>query len=525
MESSCVHHTVLPHTSKLFADFVYHFDAVKRYYSGSPADPESYAAAASALRFPDQRRAQLISALGEQNAGNPALDVLAEPGAVAVVTGQQVGLFSGPAYTIYKAVTAAKLARRLTERGIPAAPVFWLATEDHDFEEINHCWVFNRENQPVRMEVPGTNPTHQPVGEISIAEPPVGALRETLREFPFADEVMALVEEAYAPGASFGASFAALLKRLLPQCGLLYMDPMHASVRAMAAPLLREALAAAPDLTRMLLDRNRELGEGGYHAQVHVEDHTSLVFLLENGRRLTLHRHNGEYAVNGRKFSTAELAERADQLSPNALLRPVVQDYILPTVAYVGGPAELAYLAQSEVIYRALLGRMPVAVPRAGFTLLDARSAKLMRRYDLKIQDFFRGEGCLCGQLALKLIPPGVSGTFGETKLQVTDRLDELEAALLSFDQTLAAAFDKSRRKIMHQLAKIEQKTGREAFRREERAAQDAASLCGLVYPQKHLQERFYSILPFLARHGIDLPARLYDQVHPDCPDHMLVVV
>src|SRR4029077_18472137 len=167
---------------------------------------------------------------------------------------------------------------------------------------------------------------------------------------------------------------------------------MAEPIRRLAAPLLHDAVAGAPVLKQKLLDRNKELTEAGYHAQVHVDAQTSLVFLLENGRRQTLRRQNGHYMVGGRIVPAAELESRADHLSPNALLRPVVQDYILPTVTYVGGPAELAYLAQSEVIYRELLGRQPVAMHRAGFTIVDARSRKLLERYDLCLPDFFHGE-------------------------------------------------------------------------------------------------------------------------------------
>ncbi len=190
-----------------------------------------------------------------------------------------------------------------------------------------------------------------PVGEIPIDRSPVDALREALRDFPFGDETATLVENAYAPGRTFGSAFFHLLRQVLSSQDLLFLDPMHPASRRLAAPLLREAIEAAPDLTARVLDRNRELTEAGYHAQVYLDEHTSLVFLLEDGRRLTLHRQNGEYSINGRRFSTGDLAARAEQLSPNALLRPVVQDYMLPTVAYVGGPAELAYLAQSQVIY------------------------------------------------------------------------------------------------------------------------------------------------------------------------------
>ena len=148
----------------------------------------------------------------------------------------------------------------------------------------------------------------------------------------------------------------------------------------------------ARDLHAKLLERNRELEAAGYHAQVHVEAKTSLVFLLEGERRITLRRQNGDYASKDRHYSAAELMDLAEQLSPNALLRPVVQDYMLPTVAYVGGPAELAYMAQSQVLYEDLLQRMPVMLARGGFTLLDARTAKLMEQYGLTLPDLFHGE-------------------------------------------------------------------------------------------------------------------------------------
>ena len=516
MEASCLRHTELPHTTRLFSDFTYQFERVRRFYDHAPHDPESYRAAARAVDFPEERRAALVSALRQQNGDSPALDALAQPGALAVVTGQQVGLFSGPAYTIHKALTAAKLAGRLSAAGIPAVPVFWLATEDHDFAEVNHCWAFDTAHQPSRIEVAPVNHSSQPVGDIPIQGNPVESLRKSLAGFPFAEETVALAEQAYAPGQTFGSAFQSLLGRLLGSHGLLYLDPMHPAVRRLAAPLLRQAVEAAAELKARVLERNRELEAAGYHAQVHVDEQTSFVFLLENGRRLTL---------DGGRVSDQELSDRAEQLSPNALLRPVVQDYILPTVASVGGPAEVAYLAQAQVIYRTLLGRMPVAVHRSSATLLDARSAARLERYGLRLPDLFRGPEQVREQIAQKLVPPALSGAFDQTRAETGRLLENLDAGLARFDVTLAAAFETSRRKILYQLEKIERKTAREAFRRSERATRDAALLSGLVYPHRHLQERFYTILPFLARHGRELIDRLYDAIQLDCPDHRVLVV
>jgi bacillithiol biosynthesis cysteine-adding enzyme BshC len=307
---------------------------------------------------------------------------------------------------------------------------------------------------------------------------------------------------------------------------LLFVDPLDESVRHLAAPLLQDVIRHDDSLHDNLIERGKQLEAAGYHAQVHVEAKTSLVFLLDGQRRTTLRRQNGEYAAKEAKYSAVELIDRAEQLSPNALLRPVVQDYVLPTVAYVGGPAELAYMAQSEVLYRELLGRMPVMVSRGGFTLLDTHTAKLMERYQLTLPAFFHGQDLVQETIARTLVPPTLTEEFSEVRRTVSQSVQRLRDDLAGFDQTLAAAVNKSAAKILYQLSKIERKTARETLKRNERAAADAGAMCGLIFPDKHLQERHYSILPFLAQHGVgDLMDTLYQHVRLECPDHQVLVV
>jgi bacillithiol biosynthesis cysteine-adding enzyme BshC len=524
MRCSCVRQIELPNTTRLAADVFYNPDRCARFYRHPLRDLESFRAAAAEIRIPSERRAALVSALRAQNPGSPALERLAEPGTVAVVTGQQVGLFGGPSYTIYKALHAARLAEWLTAGGLPAVPVFWLATEDHDFAEVDHVWVFNADHRPAKVEA-ARSAGAQPVGGVALASPPVSQLRAAMDGLPFRDEVAALVEEAYHPGAAMGAAFGGLLRRLLERFDILQVDPMLAQFRELAAPSLRQAVEAAPDLSARVLKRGRELAAAGYHAQVHVEEHTSFFFLLEDGKRLTLRRTGTDYIVNGRRISGRELMDRAAALSPNALLRPVVQDSMLPTVAYIGGAAEIAYLAQSAVLYDAVLGRMPVAVPRSGFTIVDQRSQKAIDRFGLGLADFFHGEEALRQRMAATLVPPSLVGAMRDTSAAVEAAVDGLRAAMAGFDPTLARALDRGAGKIRYQLAKIQRKAAREALVRDARAARQAASLYGLIYPQRHLQERLYSILPFLARHGLDLIERIYECIELECPDHRVLVV
>jgi bacillithiol biosynthesis cysteine-adding enzyme BshC len=525
MDCSCIRQTELPGTSRLFADFTYHPDRVSAFYPWATRGGEAYAEAAQQIDFPDERRAALLASLREQNGDSPLLDRLSRPGTVAVVTGQQVGFLSGPAYTIYKALTAVALAERLTARGIDAVPVFWLATEDHDFAEVNHAWVFNQDHQPSRLDAVASPQPNQPVGGIPLGSFDWSQLKSALGDLPFADDVVKLATDAYAPGATLGQAFRRLVSAILGEHRLLYVDPLADSIRALAAPLLREAVIAEPQLNQKLLERNRELIAAGYHAQVHVEAQTSLVFLLENGRRQNLRRQNGHYIAAGRILQPSDIAARAEHLSPNALLRPVVQDFILPTIAYVGGPAELAYLAQSQVIYSELLGRQPVALHRAGFTLVDARSRKVMERYGICVPDFFHGEEALRARIAAKLVPPALQQLLAETQDTAMGAINRLAEELERFDPTLAKAAARSRRKMEHQVRKIAGKAARHILQRDEIATRTAATLTGLLYPHKHLQERLYSILPLLAEHGPDLAARIYEHVQLDCPDHQLVTV
>ena len=528
MKAACLRNSSLPGTSQLFSHFLYDFDRVRPFYGQSYLDPASYARAAAQINFPAERRAAIVEALREQNGDSEALRRLAQPGTVAVVTGQQVGLFGGPAYTIYKAQTAVALAERLTAEGIPAVPVFWLATEDHDFPEINHAYTYDAAHQPHRLSVEGEPALPMPVGGIVPPYYPLDALAATFTGGAYADEVAAMVRQAYAPGRSLGEAFFALMRALMPDSGLLYLDPLRASYRAVAAPFLAAAIERSEELGAALAARNAELTAAGYHAQVHVEDSTSLFFLLEKGPRGAFSqrkafKRNGTTFISGKeKFATAELAVRAASLSPNALLRPVMQDFTLPTVAYVGGPGEIAYFAQSEALYRRLLGRMPVITARSGFTLIDSRCGKLLSRYGLQVPDVF-GEEKLQERISRQLVPAALQANIAAAKSETEQRLDRLNADLAQFDPTLAKALGKSRAKIVHHFARIEAKTLREALRRDTRAASEAAYLSGSIYPDAHLQERHYTILPFLAEHGFELIHNLREHIHLDCPDHIVV--
>jgi bacillithiol biosynthesis cysteine-adding enzyme BshC len=390
-----------------------------------------------------------------------------------------------------------------------------MATEDHDFAEVNHTWVFNGDGQTARVGVESAASGQRPAGGYAV-EPPIDELRNAMSGFEHSGAVLDAVQFAYKPGGTMGAGFRSLVLDLLKRVGVLVLDPLDPAIRAIGAPLLADAVKRAPELKTALLARCQELTAAGYHSQVLVEEKTSLFFLFEKGERKTLRLKDAE---------CASLADRASEVSPNALLRPVWQDFMLPTVAYVGGPGELAYFAQSAVLYEKLLGRMPVVLPRACFTVLDARAEKLLRKFGLNLKDVLVKKDELHARIAKQLVPAALEAQFTRTAAQTALGLDELSTSLEAFDPTLAAALSKSRSKVLWQIEKLRRKTERETLRRDARASADAAYLRGLLYPEDHLQERLHSILPFLAKYGLDLIDRLYAEVKPDCPDHRVLTL
>jgi bacillithiol biosynthesis cysteine-adding enzyme BshC len=525
MKTQCIPHSRLPGTTALFADYLSDFERLKGFYRHNSNDPQSIRDAAAQADIPLERRRAVVSAMRRINGDSPSLDLLAQPGTVAIVSGQQVGLFGGPCYTLYKALTAIKLARQLTDQGIPAVPIFWLATEDHDLAETDHCWLFGLDRRPRRVSARVKGLTGQPVGSLVLDSVPLDELKATLDGLPYADDVVERVVAAYQPGRTMGEAFRALLSDLLGDRGLLFFDPLDPQIREIAAPFLLNAFERSDELSQAILARDAELKSAGYHSQVLVEPQSSLFLHLENGRRVALRRHDGAYFHDAHRYAPGELEADPAALSPNALLRPVMQDYLLPTAAYIGGPAEVAYFAQSEVLYSRLLGRMPVAVPRSGFTLLDERAYAMLNRFDLTLLDCLQPEENVRERIAAKLLPANLQRVFDEAGTAVLQSTEHLCATLDAFDPTLGAAMRKSAIKMQYQLDKNRSKAAREALRREKRATENAAKLSGLLYPERHLQERLYSFLPLLAWQGMDLIETLYENTYRSCPDHLLMTL
>lgn len=533
MAADCLPASKLPHTSRLFTAFVEDFPRVAGYYAHPPTLAGALAAAREAC-LPEPSRRALAAVLGEQNARFGGGEATArsierlERGAAVVATGQQVALFGGPAYTFYKALTAAALAGRMTAAGTDAVAVFWLAAEDHDLAEVNHCWLIGREGlERIAVQTPEAEAGRR-VGRIALGEDVAAAVGRAaaLLAGPAADEVATALAEAYRPGETFSSAFARLLARLLGPRGVILLDPLEARLAALAAPVYQRAIGEHTALTRELLARTRELERAGLHAQVKVTENSTLLFLDVEGRRLPVRVRNGRFVAGGATLSEAELLARleaaAADFSGNVLLRPVVQDALLGSAAVVAGPAEVAYFAQAERVYRRLLGRMPAIVPRAGFTLVPPEAARLLGRYGLSVAEVFGGRQRLRARLERQVLPKSLARRFDAGERQLRALAEKLRGPLGTLDKTLLGALTTAESKMLYQWSKLRGKAARaENFRtgvldRHERLLAD------WLYPNKGLQERTLSLLPLLARGGAGLLERLAAEAAADAWQHRI---
>src|SRR6266849_3403726 len=502
----------LRHQPKVFLEYLNHFEKVKSFYVHPPAMP-AVTRVARKLDYPGERRAEVTSILRKQNialgAGAETLSNLdrLEKGAVAVVSGQQVGLFSGPAYSVYKALTAVQIAEELTRGGIPAVPVFWMATEDHDVEEIRHATWFDQEKL-IRFELPANTESFQPVGRIALGaeiEPLVQEAVELLAN-QGSDLLAQYLIESYRPEETYGSAFGKLFARLFAQQGLILMDPLDSGLHKVAAPLYQHALADRDALNEKLLQRGKDLDRAGFDAQVKVTSRSTLLFHIGDGLRQVVTASAGKFEAGEKPWARDELVHMThtepQNFSPNALFQPVVQDYLLPTVACIAGPAEISYFAQSEVVYRRLLGRMPVMLPRAGFTLVDAKAKKLLGRYGLTVEDVWAGSQGLRHKMERQSVPGSLSKNFDRNQKQIARMLAQLGKKIEKLDPTLKGTVERSRKRIEFHLEKLRRKAGRAQDQRAGLISEHERYLESLLYPHKAPQERELCLLPFLARWG-----------------------
>jgi bacillithiol biosynthesis cysteine-adding enzyme BshC len=533
----------VPGQSRLFLDYLEDPARLARFY---PEAVTSHVRIAeripSVLASHTVDRGELCDALEEFNvligAGEPAIaniGLLRDPECVAVVSGQQAGLFTGPLYTVYKALSAVRLAQCLRDRGYKAVPVFWIATEDHDFEEVSRTFVPDRNGETVAVvNRPAESDLRLPVGRVSLD----GSIRASVDEFlanlpptEHSSAIRAAVEAAYREGAGFGDAFARLAAYLFKDFGLIFLCPMKERLKRLAAPVYVDAARRSAEIVGALKQRNMELERDGYHAQVHIADDYFPLFWqgddgARNGLRLT---EAGTVATkdHAHEFTLDRLcdmvAAEPERFSPSVVLRSVVQDYLLPTVAYFGGAAEVAYFAQSAEVYRVLGRPVTPIIHRQSFTVVEPRHRKALTRYGLSLERLFEGLDKLLPEIVEAHLNSDAGGVFEDVEANIGRELDRLSAALRDVDNTLAENLVKRRRKIVYHLEALRHRFHSAQMRKDEAVRKQIEGMFAGLLPDRHLQERSTNVLYFVNRYGKGFIDWVYEAIDLDDADHRIL--
>ncbi len=483
--------------------------------------------------------ARLLRAQNPEPGAAKAVAAL-EGGAGVIVTGQQVGLFGGPLYTPLKAATAIAHARKATACGKPHVAVFWLASEDHDFAEISQV-TFPAGRELATLNYESRPTTAAPAGRIVLDES-IARLAERAAEILGASDAAEALMTAYKPGRTFAQAFAEFYAKVFAAQGLLIVDASDRAFHRLGAPVLRAGIERADEFYAALVERDRALEAAGYHQQVTVAPQSSLLFLLDDksGARLALKRvpptaqdPNGLWQTTGpdgmRSYSTADLLAILDaepeRISPSALLRPVFQDFLFGSTAQVAGPAEIAYLAQSTVLFERILGRQTPPLARFSATLLEPQIAELLRKHDLTLEEIFRQESAasLAQTLAERAMPAETREKLAAAGRAMDAELNALVEWMQAQDKGLGQSADTAASKIRYQMNRLRTLAVNFRLQREAALTRRAGSIFNALYPGGVAQERVHGAAYYFARYGLELAEMLCARAGDLCPGHMMI--
>jgi bacillithiol biosynthesis cysteine-adding enzyme BshC len=518
--------------SELFFDYMYEFNEVERFFTHNFRDPQALHNMMAALEERGHDRSVLVRVLEEQNRAfgstATALDnvaLLRKPSTYAIVTGQQVGLFGGPLYTVFKTITTIKLSERLKQKfpQFDFVPVFWIEGEDHDFAEMNNISILDGESKTARLEyLPGgVMPERNlgPIGELvfdASLDQTLASLEAALQKTDFTEDVMKKLRECYTPGRTFNQSFTAWMNHLFEDYGLVFISSNNAELKRLISPFFVKEISEFPKTSQTVIRQSAELEEK-YHAQIKAKSIN--LFLFHKGGRYLIEPREHDFSLKGTRhfLQKEELLKIANEtpelLSPNVVLRPIVQDTLLPTLAYVAGPSEIAYHAQLKPVYEDFNVLQPIIYPRASGTFLEERVERAMEKYSLALSELFEDPGKVTAKVAERISDVKAEVLFGSVSSSIHDALSELKFGLKEIDPTLLGALEGVKSKIDGNLSVLKEKTVAAQMRRHETAMRQIERAIASLLPNGSLQEREISVIYFMNKYGPDLVKWLVGEV------------
>jgi bacillithiol biosynthesis cysteine-adding enzyme BshC len=529
-----------PWIRRLAVDYAYDFRSVAPFFSGDPSDRAAWADAIVRIQAHDRRRDAIAHVIATQQArrGAPARAreagrLLSDARTVAIVTGQQAGLFGGPLFTLLKAMTALKLADQvLRDHGVPVVPVFWIDAEDHDWEEVRSCTVFDEGLTPRTVSLPPRSTTDPlPVATVQLDDSATRALDELELLLPptdFRESIIAGLRRAYEPGVGMADAFGRWLEQTLGDRGLVVYDSSDPASKPLVSEVFARELATPGQTVKLASLAGSDLTARGYHAQVHAQDESLALFHLDGGRR-AIRQQDGGFVIGNQRYPPSALVQQATdqpaEFSPNVLLRPVVQDTIFPTICYVAGPNELAYLGQLRGVYEHFNVPMPLMYPRASATLVDAGAARFLNKYKMPLEALQPQDEAALNGLLQTQIPQVIDESLQEASKAIAASMQRVVEAIPALDPTLEGAAHSTLNRMHHDLKTLHGKIISAAKRRDETLRRQFMHARALAFPGGHAQERTIGFVSFLNQYGPALIARLDEELPLDLGRHWIVSI
>jgi bacillithiol biosynthesis cysteine-adding enzyme BshC len=527
-----------PWIKPFVADYAFDYAKVAEFFAGDPRSPQAWQEAIARSRDyarPLDAITDVVQAQ-QQRRGAPTEAIAAaarlrDRQTVAVVTGQQAGLFGGPLFTLLKALTALELAETVrAQHGVPVVAIFWIDAEDHDWDEVKSCGVLDASLTHRTIAI-GDPPGAQlePVARVRLDHTIGAALAElanTLAPTEFTAPLLETLRNAYDPGTGMADAFGKWMESVLGSRGLVVYNSADPAAKPLAASVFAREIERAGETARLAAAAGAAMESRGYSAQVTPHPDTVALFHLNRGRQPI--RIQDDMLVVGddvrsKNVLLDRVREAPHEFSPNVLLRPIVQDTLFPTICYVAGPNELAYLGQLRNIYAAFGVPMPLMTQRGTATLLDSNAARFLVRHDVQLDQLQAQDEALLNRLLESQLPPGVDAAMHDVALLLQERMEQLAMTVVQIDATLEGAARSALGRMQDDLKKLHGKMIQAAKRKDETLRRQFHHVQAQAFPDGHPQERSVGFVHFLNKYGPTLIDRLVEELPPDIGIHWVI--